>query len=372
MREMICNLLIGTGYSPAWTSGSEPTCITSNWAWYTLLLCAVISAGCAEQPQGLTLRPPPVEQIVVNGSEVAWLLTGRGDLLSTQNGGVTWEEVSGKLVGGFGFERITFIDSYRGWASSNPGKIWSTTDSGRTWDRLTSLSYEDGPFQGKVLDIAFMDDRHGWVVTHFDVWRTEDGGMTWEPQPIPQPRPVPEGAVNCTFFDASTGWVYGQQGGAHWTQDGGRTWQTHGGPFSERDSSIIFVNDRIGWAASQRGSDLYQTDDGGQTWKVQIRVEPDIGITALQFADRTQGWACGFRRTKNGTSGEEESSVLLRTTDGGQSWRFVDVPEGDLIAEQIYFTDTLNGWLVSTHSEYAEVFRTRNSGESWDLALTVR
>jgi photosystem II stability/assembly factor-like uncharacterized protein len=57
----------------------------------------------------------------------------------------------------------------------------------------------------------------------------------------------------------------------------------------------------------ERGTILY-SDDAGQQW-MQAQVPAQISITALAFANEREGWAAGH------------FGALLRTADGGQSWK---------------------------------------------------
>ncbi|RVU45483.1 WD40/YVTN/BNR-like repeat-containing protein [Rubrivivax rivuli] len=56
----------------------------------------------------------------------------------------------------------------------------------------------------------------------------------------------------------------------------------------------------------ERGTILF-SDDGGQKW-TQARVPAQLSITSLVFANEREGWAAGH------------FGALLRTADGGQSW----------------------------------------------------
>ncbi len=60
-------------------------------------------------------------------------------------------------------------------------------------------------------------------------------------------------------------------------------------------------------AAGERGLIVF-SDDHGQQWR-QASVPVSVGLTAVQFADRLNGWAVGH------------SGVVLATHDGGESWQ---------------------------------------------------
>ena len=96
----------------------------------------------------------------------------------------------------------------------------------------------------KLTYIRMLDLTHGWAVGGLDgasnhVFRTSDGGLTWQDQTPPEPAAVdpgqPQKAVGA-FLDGLHAWVlyYGAQFGASaaayvWsTQDGGATWSFSG------------------------------------------------------------------------------------------------------------------------------------------------
>jgi photosystem II stability/assembly factor-like uncharacterized protein len=70
-------------------------------------------------------------------------------------------------------------------------------------------------------------------------------------------------------------------------------------------NGLARAGDRI-VAAGQRGQILY-SDNGGRDWK-QAEVPLSADLVAVSFAGDKQGWAVGH------------GSVILHTTDGGQTW----------------------------------------------------
>jgi hypothetical protein len=75
--------------------------------------------------------------------------------------------------------------------------------------------------------------------------------------------------------------------------------------------SVMFVDPENGWSSSSAGT-LLKTTDGGETWRV---VALPIWIYAYDvfFIDRERGWTCG--PAMGGST-----SVILGTRDGGRNW----------------------------------------------------
>lgn len=59
--------------------------------------------------------------------------------------------------------------------------------------------------------------------------------------------------------------------------------------------------------------------------------------------------------------------IVLRTQDGGRSWQFVQVPDGEPFFSSIYFVNDEKGWLVGR----SNVYHTNDSGRNWQLVLRL-
>ncbi|MCX4091379.1 YCF48-related protein [Nocardia sp. alder85J] len=96
-----------------------------------------------------------------------------------------------------------------------------------------------------------------------------DGGRSWRTMPTPDadmtaPGGVPSTWAGVTFADPSAGWVYG--GGLWSTRDGGITWQPK--PLPDNAGAywqFTFADRDNGWATGARH--LWSTHDGGTTWR---------------------------------------------------------------------------------------------------------
>ena len=120
-------------------------------------------------------------------------------------------------------------------------------------------------------------------------------------------------------------------------------------------------------AAGAAALTVYSTTDGGATWRRPLHdPEWDCGFRPdrISFVDAQHGWL---------TSGSE---VLLRTTDGGESWQrsgISDLP-GSFDSNWYSFVSDREGWRV-TAGWYELVYdyypagdyvsRTTDGGESW-------
>jgi photosystem II stability/assembly factor-like uncharacterized protein len=60
---------------------------------------------------------------------------------------------------------------------------------------------------------------------------------------------------------------------------------------------------------------VFNTADGGETWKLQFASGTAMKLYSIGFTDNEHGWANGIRTVGNFTF-----NVRLVTADGGQSW----------------------------------------------------
>ena len=302
---------------------------------------------------------PQIDGNAFYGRNSAWLVTRKGDLLRTDSNGRDWETIPGQDVGGF--DRISFIDERKGWATTKDRHVQRTTDAGQTWVSLARLGAE-GIGTG-LGEIEFIDEKHGWIVHPLFFWRTEDGGATW--QEYPSPHSPPAAAFSSFFVTPQVGWLSGSGGAFSRTQDGGKTWDETGG-IGDRDlGEPCFVDNLVGWVAAGPNDGIYRTDDGGETWSLLQDPGKRPYIFSVHFSSKTEGWAAW----SDGTTGEpsKQEPRVMHTTNGGANWERVEVTEAKPFVHKVYFTDRAHGWLLSRDN----VHRTDDGGKSWQIVLRL-
>jgi photosystem II stability/assembly factor-like uncharacterized protein len=102
----------------------------------------------------------------VNGG-AEWSLTGDSALLVDQ--GFHNLPIRGYTSG------FVMVSANRGFLSQQRGGLLKTEDGGHTW-----LGVQLEPLGDGVLQLVFVDDQHGWATDRMSIWRTTDGGDTWE------------------------------------------------------------------------------------------------------------------------------------------------------------------------------------------------
>jgi photosystem II stability/assembly factor-like uncharacterized protein len=161
---------------------------------------------------------------------------------------------------------------------------------------------------------------------------TTDGGRTWEPVPLPEP------AVSLFMLNEKAGWMVGRD--KLWrTADCGRTWTRLGrAPDALR---VYFVSETRGWASGGNKS-LYETSDGGVTWKkVDAAAQPKTNAKYTLYGPMAfvnpkvgivSGWSRPPRRGEDSDVPEwvdpdsasrewPATTISLQTNDGGEHWQ---------------------------------------------------
>ncbi|HEV3503654.1 MAG TPA: hypothetical protein VG637_00020, partial [Actinomycetes bacterium] len=318
-----------------------------------------------------------------------------------------------------------FLDPRTGWVMTCARRgetgsrvqlaVYRTRDAGATWQR-SSLGQLDlggdnaaGGYEGGFGVLAlpsFVDQRHGWVAVqtssdtyeaHSFLFRTTDGGATWDRLP------PPPGAPRLAFSSRTTGWSVVQGGGGLYrTVDAGRGWRkvAFAPPPALRGTRVAlrepptFESQRDGFLpveflGPERGptrvlaAGFYVTADGGATWTPRYvplaEEDEEHGLLPLAAADRT---------TMVALVGHE-ARKLLTSRDGGRRWVVGGTGlEGRYPAVRgVAFADPGTGWAVTGPGtslpngcypqtprcdDRGVLLRTTDGGTSWSEATPGR
>lgn len=187
----------------------------------------------------------------------------------------------------------------------------------------------------------------GVVVNYDGVYTTADDGAHWVNVTPPSMRTQPI-LLNHTFGIASFGadrvWLLVSANAGYgtrlvYTWDAGKRWRTtplvpgpSGAPssFLPGDANPMtptFLNANDGWILAGLGPEnrggLFRTRDGGAHWSFVART-PFQG--SVVFATQTDGWGITAPTWTNAGTVKKDGGVLYNSTDGGVTWRRVQLP----------------------------------------------
>lgn len=184
----------------------------------------------------------------------------------------------------------------------------------------------DRPVKVKYEDMSFPTAADGWLVAASgDVLATSDGGSSWHvvARQMGQLRSV-------DFIDRTLGFVGTLDGHLFQTYDGGATWSeiTERLPLAPTGfCGITHTGSRVHAVGRYVGgkADYFTSSDSGRTWAWQDLRPLAQGLVDVAFLDDATGLIGGMGRSQPPNVG---SATILRTTDGGATWRTVFADDG--------------------------------------------
>ena len=248
---------------------------------------------------------------------------------------------------------MQFVSRSRGiWVSTH---VYRTTDGGAHWRRV-SIS---GQWGGGTL-VDFASSRVAWLAGTAGsdgmgrfVARSTDGGGHWRTQLA---QPSVWGGWPTALCAPTTSTAYLWSSGLWATHNGGATWARVRSDRSFKRSAqwlLSFPTAKTGWALRYNTSVLLRTTDGGKHWTPQMKGLQQR-FKDMDFVSAKTGWVTGA------------AGAAYRTTDGGATWSFQQLPTSEVLAA-VDFIDTQRGW-VTAASDWGEdngLFRTSDGGSTW-------
>ncbi len=279
-------------------------------------------------------------------------------VLKTTNGGSTWLPSAAGLP--VILTSIFFADDSLGWSAGS--RIIRSVNGGRTWQDVTPSN------SGFINGIFFVNSRIGWTFGQVGFYegkilKTTNGGVSWIEQRIVSHWYLLSGH----FLDSLNGWTVGLNS-LFKTSNGGETWEEQDTLFTHTVgvplSSIWFVDREHGWYVGgiSEVTVIAKTTNGGKHWTHQIfdPAPPSFPVSRLnsvQFVNLRKGWAVG-----RGYASPQ--AFIAATTDGGETWHKQDAGSSPTIQqlESVSFVDSLHGWAVGQNGT---ILATTNGGTTF-------
>ena len=229
---------------------------------------------------------------------------------------------------------VSAVSDRVAWASGSGSTVLRTEDGGRTWKKILVTS-DNVDFR----DVDATDPQTAYVLsigngTASRIYKTTDAGANWTLQ---FRNDDPKAFLDAmSFWDADHGLVIGDSIERQFyiltTSDGGRSWTrvpadklppalVNEGAFAASGTNIAVYGKNNAWIGlgSAARARVLRTTDGGRSWKIfdtPLKSGSSSGIFSIAFRDQKHGVIVGGDYQKE----KEATDNLAVTNDGGATW----------------------------------------------------
>ncbi len=244
------------------------------------------------------------------------------------------------------------------------GIIWKSDDGGVTWE--VSLEPGGDTYDVYLNDVDFVDRLNGWAVGyHYShvvpseryatIYHTIDGGESWTVESVETDPDFPLFSVDA--YSAHRAVAAGTSGIVALTEDGGTTWEPYYEITTDTYNGVSWVSPSSFIAVGENGritSFDYQ-ESGGWNPHTRTHSGTSADLHEVDFWDDTDGVIVG------------EGRFFLTTTDGGVNWSRTEWGEWVDPDESYYGVDCVAGGVA-----YAVGYRTDSSSWSPNTGEVLR
>lgn len=240
-----------------------------------LALLLISHPTSASEWSTVALKARPLD--ITANADALWVCGADELIANSTDGGKIWN-VQHLVTGGAVLLAIGAAGDRVLYAAGTGGSLLFTKDGGTTWTRMSVPA-------SVVYAASFSDDQHGLIQTPHTIYRTSDGGASWQPV-----------AIDLSGRDLT---------GFRWV----RTLVA-----LDPNHMIVVMSEGN---ASYYADKLLVTKDGGGTWKVL-----DIPSTGLSSVSAYDGeyWAAGGEVIEKDKPGGGYNVPLVMHSPDGEAW----------------------------------------------------
>tara|TARA_B100000780_G_scaffold172143_1_gene120536 strand:- start:690 stop:3797 length:3108 start_codon:yes stop_codon:yes gene_type:complete len=236
---------------------------------------------------------------------------------------------------------------------STGGGVWRTTDAGNTWENIS-----DGFFGGSVGSVAVSEwDNNviyvgngektvrGNVSSGDGIWKSVNGGKTWEPMGLKNARHIPRVRIH------------------------------------PKNPDIVFAGVMGDLYKSSKDRGVYKSTNGGKTWSKKLFANKDAGVVDLIIDPNNSrvlyATTWNIRRTPYSLSSGGDGSALWKSTDEGETWTNISTHKGlpsGLWGISGVTVSPVNSDIVWAliENEKGGVYKSVDAGKTWKLINSER
>lgn len=250
--------------------------------------------------------------------------------------------------------------------SSFDRRVAATSPQPGVWTLVHSR-----PSGAKYEDFSFPTPSHGWLVAApGDILHTTDGGVTWAVQATGKGR-----LRSVDFLDEKRGFA-GTLTGVLWaTTDGGETWTDVTGTLpkvAKGFCGMAHVGERVHIVGRYQAdaADYFFSPDAGKTWRVTDLHDTLQGLVEIVFLNESVGFIGGMSAGGAQAAGP---AAMLKTTDGGATWRRVFTHDGGrgFVWKIFPVTPALIYAALQSQDGTLRIAKSTDAGETWSLHVVA-
>ena len=184
---------------------------------------------------------------------------------------------------------------------------------------------------------------------------------TWQPTPNIVSNPNGQRFDDVFFLNENLGWAAnGYYAAIYKTTDGGLNWteqlNENDIPGSYYFRNIEFLNENIGFIGTLSGT-FFKTIDGGINWTEVTNISPNPNaICGLDAVGTSTVYGCGAYFNP---------AHIIKSTDSGDTWTFIDMSSYANALVEVLFLDELTGFAAGRDSNGGIILKTIDGGLTW-------
>lgn len=264
-----------------------------------------------------------------------------------------YDALNYRLIGPFRGGRSAAVTGVPGqpdlfYFGATGGGVWRTENGGETWENIS-----DGFFGGSIGSVEVAPSDHnviyvgggegtirGNVSSGKGVWKSVDAGKTWKHMGLEKSRHIPRMVVDPNDFNTVYAAVLGN----------------------------------IYKPTEERG--VYKSTDGGKTWKKTLFANENAGAVDLVMDPKNprilyaSTW--NIQRTPYSLSSGGEGSALWKSTDSGETWSEISKNKGfptdtlGIIGVTVSPLNSEKVWAIVENKDKGGVYRSDDGGDTWN------
>jgi photosystem II stability/assembly factor-like uncharacterized protein len=265
-----------------------------------------------DEPVYTRLRPGPTPETI-------WVVgKGNGQLALTKDGGVTWGQDG--VPTSRDMADVSFASDSTGYALDAAGSLFKTVNQGATWQTLdTGQTAAPLGLSAPTPDTVVLVGPRG----------IRRGQGASQPQPVGGAA-VGKSALGHIVAHPNLLIAFGSGGKLIFlSTDTGKTWRTVKLPKKTRigsmPSAVDFVSAKVGCFIDS-STRLWKTVNGGKKWSQVLGVGTSFA-KGISMADANNG-LIPVRGIGNRVDDPNATAYVLRTSDGGKTWRLQAIARG--------------------------------------------